>query len=266
MYQIELYDHNRSPICDGVVRFFVDNLENFEKNWFPHNKSWDSEHEYNESVIRYLKSKAGEIVTDYYSDDPKLNIVQKKKVEIIAERSYVETDVTKNVYNVYRFPSTYHMDHITYYIRYVRNASDGELLKLCRYEIRGICYDGEESYWMGEDTSYYEKMGFEACRHLVNEKYLPVYHLYENGESVALYHPRYQYVSVFGNPFVNLSHNKGIYSDNLEDFKDTEASLYVWHIVKRFEDEDKLKNNVRHYRLGKYETQLLLMDFPGEAG
>ena len=88
----------------------------------------------------------------------------------------------------------------------------------------------------------------------------------ENGERVALYHPRYQYASVFGNPFVNMSNNKKLYSDNLEDYKDTEASLYIWHIVKCFEDEKKLINNVKHFRLGKQETQFLLMDFPGEAG
>lgn len=262
MYQIQLYDQNCSPICDGVIRFFVDELETFEKNWIPQKENQEN----NETVIRYMKSKKGEIVTDYYSDDPELNIVQEKSVEIIAERTYTETDVTKIVLNVYGFPSTYHMDRITYHIRYIRNVSDDELLKLCCYEIKGICYDDKESYWIGEDTSQYEKLGFEACRHLINEKYLPAYHLFENGEQVALYHPRYQYASVFGNPFVNMSNNKKLYSDNLEDYKDTEASLYIWHIVKCFEDEKKLINNVKHFRLGKQETQFLLMDFPGEAG
>jgi len=261
MYQIQLYDHNCSPICDGVIRFFTDDLAFFEKNWIPLMKGTDDAR-----VKRYEKSKAGEIVTDYYSDDPKLNIVQEKNVDIIAERTYTETDVAKIIQNVYGFSSTYHMDCITYHIRYVRNVSDDELLKLCRYDITGICYDDKKSYWVGEDTSKYEKMGFEACRHLINEDYLPAYLLYENGKRVALYHPRYKYASVFGNPFVNMSNNKRLYSDNLEDFKDTEASLYIWHIVKCFEDEKKLRNNLMHYRLGKPEIQLLLKDFPGENG
>lgn len=261
MYHIQLYDYNCSPICDGVIRFFTDDLASFERNWIPLMKGEDDAR-----VKRYVRSKAGEMVTDYYSDDPKLNIVQEKDVDIIAERTYTETDVTKIIYNVYRLSSTYHMDRITYHIRFIRNVSDDELLKLCCYEIKGICYDDKESYWMGEDTSKYEKMGFEACRHLINEDYLPAYHLFENGERVALYHPRYKYASVFGNPFVNMSNNTRLYSDDLEDFKDTEASLYVWHIVKCFEDEKKLKNNLKHYRLGRQETQLLLMDFPGEAG
>lgn len=261
MYQIQLYNRNCSPICDGTIRFFTDDIESFEKNWIPL-----MEGKNDEKVKRYMKSKAGEIVTDYWSNNPELNIVQEKNVDLIAERSYTETDVTKTIFNIYGFPSIYHMDRITYHIRYIRNISDDELLKLCCYEIKGICYDDEESYWVGEDTSKYEKMGFEACRHLINEKYLPSYHLFENGKRVAVYHPRYQYVSVYGNPFIILSNNEPLYSDNLEDYKDTEASLYIWHIVKRFEDENKLTNNLKHYRLGKQETQILLMDFPGEAG
>ncbi len=261
MYQVQLYNYNCSPIVDGVIRVFTDDLVDFERNWIPLMKGQDDAR-----VKRYMKSKAGEIVTDYYSDDPKLNIVQEKEFDIIAERTYTEKDVTKNIFNEYGFSSTYHMDSITYHIRYIRNASDDEYLKLCRYEIKGICYDDKESYWIGNDTSKYEKMGFEACRHLINEDYLPAYHLFENGERVALYHPRYKNFSVFGNPFVNIINNKRLNSDKSEDFKDIEAKLYIWHIVKWFEDEKKLKNNLKHYRLGKQETQLLLMDFPGAEG
>ncbi len=262
MYQIQLYDDNCSPVCDGVIRFFTDNLDSFEKNWF----SLMEARKDNERIKRYIKSKAGEIVTDYYSDDPKLNIVQEKNVNIIVEKTYTEKDVTKTIFNAYNCSSTYHIDYITYHIRYIKNISDNELLKLCRYEIKGICYDNEESYWDGQDTSKYEKMGFEACRHLINEEYLPAYHLFENGKRVALYHPRYEYVYVYGNLFITVSNNKEFNSDNLEDYKDVEANLYIWHIVKHFKDEKELINNIRHYRLGKLETQILLMDFPGEAG
>ena len=33
IYQIQLYDDNCSPIGDGVIRVFTDDLESFEKNW-----------------------------------------------------------------------------------------------------------------------------------------------------------------------------------------------------------------------------------------
>ena len=143
---------------------------------------------------------------------------------------------------------------------------DDELLKLCQYKIKGICYDEGKSKWYGENKEKYEKLGFENCRHLINEKYLPAYHLFEDGKRVAIYHPRYSNARVYGNKFVNMNKTESVFSDNTEDFKDTTAVLYVWHIVKAFENETKLRNNIRHYRLGKWETQLLFMDFPGEAG
>ena len=271
MYQIQLYDWNCSPICDGVIRFFVDDLEEFEKNWIPYMKS-DSE-----TVERYRKSKAGEMITDYYSDDPALNIVQKKDIEILDEKTYTETDVTKDICNVYWCASDYHIDQITYHIRFVRNAEDGELLKLCRYEIRGICRDRGHSVWGWDDTGKYEKMGFEACKHLADERYFPAYHFFENGERVACYTPRYGNVEVYGNPFINLSSTDAtysdylekygaFYSDHLEDFKNVTAELFVWHVVKHFENEKELEDNIKNYRLDEWETQKLLMDFPGEAG
>ena len=270
MYQMQLYDWNCSPICDGVIRFFVDDLEEFEKNWVPYMKS-DSE-----TVERYRKSKAGEMVTDYYSDEPALNIVQKKNIEIIEEKSYTEADVTKTVANVYGFTSDYHMDQITYRIQYVRNVEDGELLKLCQYEIKGMCRDRKESHWFG-DCETYKKMGFEACKHLADEEYLLGYHFVEDGKRVAQYWPRYENVEVYGNPFINLSSTDATYSDylekygafytdHLEDYKDVTADLFVWHIVKVFENEKELKDNIKNYQLDEWETQTLLMDFPGEAG
>lgn len=263
MYQIQLYDGNCSPICDGVVKFYVDSLEDFEKNWIPLNQR------NKEQIKRYFQSKSGEVVTDYYSNDPELNIVQEKNCIIIAEKSYKETDETKMVQNVYGFDSTYHIDEITYFIRYVN--IEGELLKLCRYEIRGICLDEGKSRWVGKNKEKYEAIGFEACRHLINKDYLPAYHIFEGSEDDedgehVMYLPRYSNATVFGNPFINMSSTECFDSDSTEDYKDVEADLYVWHIVKFFENETKLKNNVRHYRLGKWETQRLLMDFPGEAG
>ena len=135
--------------------------------------------------------------------------------------------------------------------------------QLFREAIKMIYITGDTH---GEFGRRFNTQNFPEQKTMTKDEYLPSYHLFENGKRVAVYHPRYQYVSVYGNPFIILSNNEPLYSDNLEDYKDTEASLYIWHIVKRFEDENKLTNNLKHYRLGKQETQILLMDFPGEAG
>ena len=33
MYKITLYDYCCNPICDGTISYFVDDLDDFEKNW-----------------------------------------------------------------------------------------------------------------------------------------------------------------------------------------------------------------------------------------
>ena len=71
MYQITLYDDCSNPIADGTVSYYVDSLEEFEEKWVPY-----AEKNMKERLKRYYRSKAGEIVTDYYSDSEKLNIVQ----------------------------------------------------------------------------------------------------------------------------------------------------------------------------------------------
>ena len=78
MYKITLYDKNCSPICDRTTFWFVEDLEQFEKNWLP------LQCKYNVSTIeKYYRSKFGEVVTDYYSDNEELNIVQSVNCEIL---------------------------------------------------------------------------------------------------------------------------------------------------------------------------------------
>ena len=63
MYQITLYDDCSNPIADGTVSYYVDSLEEFEEKWVPY-----AEKNMKDRLKRYYRSKAGEIVTDYYSD------------------------------------------------------------------------------------------------------------------------------------------------------------------------------------------------------
>lgn len=221
LYQVQLYDYNCSPIVDGTIRFFVDDLETFEKNWTALTTD-------KKQIDRFIRSKTGEVVTDYYSDDPSLNIVQEKNVEVLNTKVYEETDVITDVMNAYGWPSTYHMDSIIYYILYIRNVEDDELLKICRYKIKGLC----------------------RCE--------PV-DLSPNGFKC-------KDAEVYGNCFVKINNKVGRPSDNTEDFKEVEAELFVWHIIKQFIDMNEINNDLSNYKLGKREKQTLLMDFPGEIG
>lgn len=63
------------------VSYFVDNLEDFEKNWKALVKD-------QERIKRYEKSKKGEIVTDYYCVDEELNKVQADNDSKVIEEEY----------------------------------------------------------------------------------------------------------------------------------------------------------------------------------
>ena len=94
MYKITLYDYCCNPICDGTESYFVDNLDDFENNWKPLVRSEDR-------IERYEKSKNGEIVTDYYSDDEELNIVQKdNNSKVIEEKEFEKSNFDIELYNI----------------------------------------------------------------------------------------------------------------------------------------------------------------------
>ena len=75
MYKITLYDCNLPSCVSGVFSIYCDDIEKFEKDWI----QLESD---KERIERFRKSKQGEMVTDYYSDSPELNIVQRDATSI----------------------------------------------------------------------------------------------------------------------------------------------------------------------------------------
>lgn len=73
MYKISLYDYNCPSCTSGVAEFFADNINKFQEEWFKLEDDKDRKK-------RFLKSLNGEIITDYYSDSPELNIVRRIKM------------------------------------------------------------------------------------------------------------------------------------------------------------------------------------------
>ena len=69
MYKVTLFDGNTAPYISNTFSVYCDDIDEFEKNW--------SGMETDEMrKQRFRRSKQGEMVTDYYSDAPELNIVQ----------------------------------------------------------------------------------------------------------------------------------------------------------------------------------------------
>ena len=77
MYKITLFDYNCASCTSGTASFYVDDIDIFEEKWSKLETS-------PERIERFRHSKNGEVVTDYYSDDEELNIVQEDKAADLA--------------------------------------------------------------------------------------------------------------------------------------------------------------------------------------
>lgn len=100
LYLIQLFDYNCPSCTSGVTKVFVEDIEEFAKTYQSMEKDVNR-------VERFLKSKAGEIITDYYSDDTSLNIVQKFNVDDLGHTQSWKRDVDISIENGYGWPSEY---------------------------------------------------------------------------------------------------------------------------------------------------------------
>lgn len=144
MYKITLYDYNCSPIADGVTSFFVDEIEEFEKHWL------EERFVEKERKERYLRSKNGEIVTDYHTNNEEYNIVQKDKTMILSERQYLFFDKVYRLSNFYGDKSYIYAKHGTIQLRYIKFKNKYYLIG--KYCLKGVCREqdliGVENRWV----------------------------------------------------------------------------------------------------------------------
>lgn len=231
MYKITLYDNNCCPICDGVISFYVDNLEEFEKKWLPL--------QVNQSIAtvdRYYRSKHGEIVTDYYTEDESYNIVQEdKESRIVEEKGYNYKDVAITLYNAYSCGVSYEFDTM-------------------QIILRKICYKGE--------YKLVGKYKIKGCRRISL-----MFNRYKQEET------KYDQVNFYGNPIAthfkrDIEWNKLNSNDAYADFmtndknfyKDEEIETFVWLYIKDMREDEEIKE------LSEEEKERLLRDIIGEAG
>lgn len=225
MYKITLYDNNCCPIADGVTCFFTDNLDEFEKNWRPH------AHE--EQWKRYERSKAGEIVTDYYSDSPDLNIVQEdKEAEILFEKELVIKDKLFTLLNAYRWESEIFAEETRIVFRGIKFKEECYLIG--SYKMKGVC---EKDFFSKEEKyNHIAVYGNPVINCNVQEK--PLWYKAEDGREAYVY--------------------------QREDFKEDSLETYCFVTVGEYSEEELLNGSID---LESDETFVYLMrDIPGEAG
>lgn len=193
MYKITLYDRNCNPICDGTAFWFVENLETFEKGWLSAQAVPDVK-----EIDRYYRSKHGEIVTDYYSDDPELNIVQEAESRVLAERMYTYQDKEITLYNAYRCPTTVQFDKLEIRLRVM--TWNGQCFLCGQYAGLGC-----KQIWTEDDDVFpYGVMNFY-------------------GNPIATYRSYF--------------HKKEKWSDRKEDFKHDKIETFVWLPIKKVEED-----------------------------
>lgn len=131
MYKITLYDSNIPSGASGTKSYYCENIDIFAEKWMQLETSEDRKE-------RFLRSKNGEMVTDYYSDSPDLNIVQEDKAAIIYfDKDVIFSDKWLTLYNGFHWAIEFHFDELCVGLKYVRFR--GSLLRLATYRARGVC-------------------------------------------------------------------------------------------------------------------------------
>ena len=103
IYKITLFDANFPSCTSGTASFFTEDIDEFEHNYFSDENVGSNHLEAQKQ--RYFRSKAGEIVTDYYSDAPELNIFQYAEYGTIEKRkTFHYKDKTFELHNGYLIP------------------------------------------------------------------------------------------------------------------------------------------------------------------
>ena len=138
MYKVTLFDQNCPSCCSGTASFYCDNIDEFEREWIKYVR--------NESQLeRFRRSKNGECVTDYYSDDPELDVVQFDGEAIIYhELEECFDDLELEIHNSYMWPAKYFFKKFIVSTRFAEFK--GQFLELAKYRAEGTCMEN----WLGK--------------------------------------------------------------------------------------------------------------------
>lgn len=230
MYKITLYDQNCSPICDGTTFWFVEDLREFEEKWLPLQARMGTD-----TVERYYRSKFGEIVTDYYSDDAELNIVQSADCEIVQEKVFEYTDKEVELMNIYEYKTTLLFDKLKLVLR-VQSWNDEYYLvgQYFGYGCRRI--QPARNRWYNTEVKY-RQMGFY-------------------GNPIAEYMKR----DINWTDFDKSDAYKDFYTNDKDFYKHEQVETFVWLPIEAVSAEYNIKE------LDTEDLAFLLRDIVGEAG
>lgn len=230
MYKITLYDQCCSPICDGTTFWFVEDLEEFEKHWVPLAVKMNTS-----QVDRYYRSKFGEIIADYYSNDESLNIVQKVDSEVLEEKVFEYLDREVELINTYDCTSKILFNKLKIILRVLR--CNEEIYLVGQYEGYGCCrVEPNYNRWYDKEVNYSQMHFF--------------------GNPIAKYKAR----DINWDDWGKDDAYKDFYTNDKDFYKNEQVKTFVWIPIKEVDLFYRIKE------LSDDETALLLRDIVGEAG
>lgn len=230
MYKITLYDQNCSPIYDGTTFWFVEDLAEFEKKWLPLQAPHGVD-----TIERYYRSKFGEKVTDYYSDDEELNIVQSVECKILQEKVFEYTDKEVVLENVYRCKAKILFDKLKIKLR-IQSCND-------------------KYYLVGQYFGY----GCKRIHPMINRWYnkeIKYCQMHFFGNPVAKYRAR----DINWDDWGKDDAYKDFYTNDKDFYKHEQVETFVWLPIKEVDSQYRIR------KLSNKELSLLLVDIIGEAG
>lgn len=143
MYKITLWDQNLDSCISGVATFFVEDLEAFEN---------DRISQVGDTLPdEYYRSKNGECVTDYYSDNPELNVVQfDENCEILATKTFECIDKHIVLFNFYRYETELFASNVLVTLAHIKHNEKYFLIG--KYKLLGVCKE-----------KFFEEGCYERC-------------------------------------------------------------------------------------------------------
>ena len=131
LYKVELYDvaHWCPAFVSGTINIFCEDIEDFQRRWF----KLETEEEPKE---RFLRSKNGEIVTDYYGNDPARNIVQHDLATVYAERTVILHSVSFGE-NEFSYDNMFYARRLELWFRWI--SFKGKYWRIASFTADGPC-------------------------------------------------------------------------------------------------------------------------------
>ncbi len=224
LYKLTFFDANCPSCFSGTVSFFSEDIEQFERLFFLNGDEFMQE-----KRQRFLKSKAGELVVDFYNDDPELNMVQwDENAELTDEtqiRYHQKDFVLENSYGC-EVP-IYAEDAV---ITIAQTKFKGKYYQLAKYELTGVCQVGLSPSDEYENLYVWGNPIFIQKRTVFPEQEDP------DAWSVRWYYPK-------------------------EQFLDSSVKTFCWVVLDYGDEPFPTKT-----ALTDEEIIRLMRDIPGEAG